>query len=237
MVSYGSSCSDPRAKQKHYEGVYGALRHVIQAHGHAPTVWMADHNMVMNATLDEERGTAAPTGQRQSDLREAVLRVEALLEVEYSFRAMHGVKVAFTHCVRRIDRTLVSKRWVTEGRTLPRLVDARHVKRIDSEYVVRERSEWCVVRHEHKAVDIVVRFTETEREPAPWKFRGYRYPSDVWKQLGRQFPSGLSFHLSPDARTRGMLYTDPACSTPLYTSTPQPLEVTPAPWVISGAYL
>eukprot|EP00966_Prymnesium_polylepis_P277055 6400888-Prymnesium_polylepis.1 len=80
VVSYGPSCSDPRAKQKHYEGVYRALMHVMQAHDRGPTVWMADHNMVMNATLDEERDTVTPKGQRQSDLREAVLRVEPLLE-------------------------------------------------------------------------------------------------------------------------------------------------------------
>jgi len=194
-ISHGSPKSDVAKKIRYYRDVATALRRVAAEDAEATegiggergmrsAMWMADHNMVLEPALDELRGTTVGRGAKFNELLAAYDEVREQLGMTHDvIRDLRGARVkAFTHGVRRIDRIEMTGDML--GKKYPKCVAACHVEQEELELVLpAPRRGWRLARPGHKAVDVIIRVSDNQKDPAVWKVSGRPYPKDKWKEV------------------------------------------------------
>ena len=110
IVTHASPNSSMTVRTTYLRRILTALQRVEATTGalavRRPNVWLGDFNMVTDTALDELRGT--PTGPSAAAMIQAFDDIRQLLGVEDAFRWRNGSAEAYTHGVRRIDRSYAS---------------------------------------------------------------------------------------------------------------------------------
>ena len=156
VLTHGDPSADVRVKMTHFTRVPRAATRINKededaGKGALPTIWMADHNMVMDRDQDELRGTQC--GKEAHALLVALVREveqewggrEGMLDV---YRETHPEGQGFTHGVRRIDRATATTSLLSKTAP-PRIEGGTHVAPEKLETAVRTPRGWEVRRPGH----------------------------------------------------------------------------------------
>ena len=193
VLTHGDPGSALGAKEAAYRRVEKAIRKVRAEDEREGTtarrraIWMADHNMVKDRAMDEDRGTTGSQAAHQRlvaalESAEACLGEGGVMVDGYAATHERGSR-GYTHGVRRIDRAAVSPTLLDRG-CVPRVEGVEHVAQDKLEVAMRTARGWELKTPHHKAVDVTLRFSEEPRaKGSTWVAKGREaYPPQVWRE-------------------------------------------------------